>query len=521
MKQFFLRVMAALSLLHVDENSKRFIKHNNVLWSKWRNSHVDAVILTEFHDMNETIIASSYFLNILARKYNAKIRSFSPKRLYHHRAKHKIYRSFNTSGHVVTKLTKEQILRKSSLIEGILPTLKTKQDLFDLIVFDVWIGVDIYESYLRELGEATVDLNDSRLHSMVERGVALLIFWMDYFSCNNVVGIIVSHDCYLDLDIPCKIAYLKSVPVYLPDCTGATYAKKPFSVHSNYSTFKSRFDQLPLAKQSEARAISKIQLERRLGGEVGVNMAYSLESAFSPVKSKKRVLKESVNTKVLISSHCFYDNPHSLGGMLFLDFLEWLCFLGEISKETDYDWYIKMHPDALPGTLEIIEDIFKSYPKIIILPKNTSHIQLVDEGIDFVLTVYGTVGIEYPLMGIPVINAAFNSRVSFDFNWHPKSIDEYKEYLYNLKSLHKDINLDEVYECYYMLNFYEKLDDLVFISHKKLMSELTSKQLRGTEPFNFFLNYFSLENHNKTINIYSDFINSGKQHLFENGPEDD
>ena len=25
--------------------------------------------------------------------------------------------------------------------------------------------------------------------------------------------------------------------------------------------------------------------------------------------------------------------------MMFLDFFEWLSYLGEISKETDYDWY--------------------------------------------------------------------------------------------------------------------------------------------------------------------------------------
>ena len=43
-------------------------------------------------------------------------------------------------------------------------------------------------------------------------------------------------------------------------------------------------------------------------------------------------IKNSNKTKVLICTHCFFDNPHGYGGMIFLDFYEWLVFLGEISK---------------------------------------------------------------------------------------------------------------------------------------------------------------------------------------------
>ena len=39
---------------------------------------------------------------------------------------------------------------------------------------------------------------------------------------------------------------------------------------------------------------------------------------------------------------------------------------------------------------------------------NTSHHKIISEGVDFVLTVYGSVAIEYAYFGIPVINATKN-----------------------------------------------------------------------------------------------------------------
>ncbi|MFB1022343.1 MAG: hypothetical protein QMC40_06245, partial [Vicingaceae bacterium] len=77
------------------------------------------------------------------------------------------------------------------------------------------------------------------------------------------------------------------------------------------------------------------------------------------------------------------------------DFYEWLCFIGDISEKTNYDWYLKIHPDPLPGTLDNIHEILQNYPRITVIPHLTSHLQLANEGIDFVLTCFGTVGIEY------------------------------------------------------------------------------------------------------------------------------
>ena len=335
-----------------------------------------------------------------------------------------------------------------------MPGIKTKQDLFNLTVLDTWIGIDIYESYLRGFSKPTVDFGDPKLTEMIAEGIGLVIFWQDYFLQNKVAAVIVSHDCYMGYNIICKIAYRAQIPVYLPNIRGISLINKPFSVYSYFTNYREMFKKLPKDEQDKGLALARQQIEKRLSGVVGVDMPYSTKSGFGPANDKVTVLKKSDKIKVLICSHCFYDNPHGYGGMIFTDFYEWLVFLGRMSEKTDYDWYLKIHPDPLPGTYDIIEEILSQFPKITVIPHETSHHQIVKEGIDFVLTCFGSVGHEYPALGVQVINAAYNPHIAYDFNWHAKSIEEYEHYLLNLDSLKKEIDINEIYEFYYMNYYY-------------------------------------------------------------------
>jgi capsule polysaccharide export protein KpsC/LpsZ len=279
------------------------------------------------------------------------------------------------------------------------------------------------------------------------------------------------------------------------------------------------FYKLSLQEKKKGIIWAKKQLNRRLSGEIGVDMPYATKSAFKLPKKEKHALKKSKNIKVLICSHCFFDNPHGFGGMLFVDFYEWLRFLGKISQKTNYDWYLKVHPDPLPGTLETIKTILSDFPKITLIPHETSHRQLAKEGINFVLTAYGSVGHEYPALGVQVINAAYNPRVAYDFNWHPKSLKEYEHLLLNLNKLHKKIDLNELYEFYFMYHNYIPADDLVLKSYRQSLSDLTTKERIGSKIYEYFLSQLTPIKHQETIDKMQKFIDSGKHFYFSRGPE--
>ena len=76
-------------------------------------------------------------------------------------------------------------------------------------------------------------------------------------------------------------------------------------------------------------------------------------------KKYKNIFDMSKDIKVLICSHCFFDNPHPYEKSSFPDYYEWLKFLCELSKKTNYSWRIKVHNDCLPGTIETIQEIIK------------------------------------------------------------------------------------------------------------------------------------------------------------------
>lgn len=513
------RLMRIRYLFFADNNIKKFIRHNQNIWRNWAYKGNGVTILVDFYDVNQTNIAFSYFVNILARKYKANIKSFSLPEKIPNRVLHKVYESFNVMSHIITSLSKDQKRRMLVAAKQIIPTLKTKNDIFNLSISGVWVGIDIYESYLRNYSKPTIDLNDPKLFKLVEQGIGLVIYWEDYFSRNKICAVIASHDCYLNYDVICKIAYKYKIPVYFSNSIYMIRTEKPHTTHSYFRNYRKMFKKLSSEEQKNALAIAKQQLNRRFSGEIGVDIPWSTKSAFHSNWDNDPVLGNNENIKVLICTHCFYDNPQGFGGMLFLDFYEWLDYLGKISERTNYDWYLKMHPDPLPGTLEIIKSILKQYPKIRLIPHGTSFHKLAKEGLDYVLTVYGTVGGECPLLGIQVINAGYNPRIAYDFNWHPKSIEEYEYYLLNLDKLRKGVKEEDVYEFYYMHYYYVYDDDFIFKSHRQLLSDLTLEERIGSKVYGYFMEQLSDVKHQEIINNMQKFIDSGKQFYFSHGPE--
>jgi hypothetical protein len=245
-----------------------------------------------------------------------------------------------------------------------------------------------------------------------------------------------------------------------------------------------------------------------LAGEVGVDMYYSSQSAFVR-KENKRVLRESSRIKILIAVHCFFDAPHPYGKNLFPDLYEWMTFLGKMSEKTDYDWYLKTHPDYLPANTPILEQFLNKYPKFTKIDHRTSHLQLVDDGLDFVLTVYGTVGFEYAVLGVPVINASTcNPHIRYNFNIHPRTVEEYENILLNLRNQKLDIDVNQVYE-YYFMRFINNTDNWLFESYNGFLEKIGGyKKQIGSISFKEFLEQYSQKKHYRMLQALDRFVES-------------
>jgi hypothetical protein len=156
--------------------------------------------------------------------------------------------------------------------------------------------------------------------------------------------------------------------------------------------------------------------------------------------------------------------------MLFDDFSLWLKFLGELSEETNYEWYIKPHRDYSDLEFKELGNFIKKFPKIRLIDAETSYYQLKEEGVEFVLTCYGSAGHELPLLGFTVVNSSYNPHFAYEFNIHAKSILDYRHIILNLPALKlQDIDLKKVYEYYFIQKKFAEKDSLMGVSQEKLL----------------------------------------------------
>lgn len=411
------------------------------------------------------VAANSVLANRLSERFNAEICSYGegPR----DPLTDVLYNSFGCTRHLIVAAPARLRKKRKQLFIQALETLKTKKDLFDWSVDGVQIGDEVYETYLRQFSRPTAELESFRCRYVMFVALNYYLFFSDFFARNKVAAAVLSHDFYVSMGILSKIAWKNGIPVYLANGHDMKKTTRPDEKYAEFSRYREYFATLNPAERQAGIAWGKAQLEQRLGGVVGVNMAYSTKSAYTS-ELIARQTAPSDKIKIVIATHCFFDNPRCYGGMLFTDFYEWISFLGKISEETDYEWYIKTHRDFLPGTMEAVTQLATKYPKFKVIDPNTTWHQLRDEGVSVALTSYGSIGHELPLLGYKVINAGYNPHIAYRFNWHARSVEEYREMLLGIDRLGPIQELESVYEFYFVHYRLSRLGGLFFDSWEEM-----------------------------------------------------
>ena len=501
----------------LDKLTKLFIKHNYKVWNKFNNQEkiLDGEILFELNAMHSTAISSSYLANVLSKKYQSKLVGYylvkpSWRQLYGflRRSFEKVYESFGMSKIVYTKLNKVLQNESNILYKKVYTSLREKKDVENITIDRILIGDLVYDSFLRSASKPTIDIKDKYFINLLKNSLDIYTFWKNYFNTHNVKAISVSH-CVYNWAIPLRIAISKNIPAF--QCSSEyvyRLNRKNMFAYTDFVGIKEVFSKFPDAVQEKALKQAKNRIELRLKGEVGVDMSYSSKSAYTNNRLN-RLIKASSRKKVFIALHCFFDSPHSYGSNLFPDFFEWLDFLGKISEKTNYDWYLKTHADYLPGNMPIINYFLKKYTRFNLLPSNSSHYQIIEEGIDVALTTYGTIGFEYAALGVPVINASLNNpHIAYNFILHPRSVKEYSEILHNLDKINLKIDKNEVYEYYFMSKIHRS-NKWLFNDHDHMLEDLGGYSEQFTSKiYGYWMERFTIFRHDKTIKALSEFIDS-------------
>ena len=364
-----------------------------------------------------------------------------------------VERSFGCSRFIFFGSTSSREYEKKA--KDLINSVNNLRELEVLEYRGVVIGDLIYDVYLRKFRKPTVDLTDCGLVKVISLFLQHFDQLYDRFINDEIAGVCVSHTVYL-LGLPSRIAAFFEVPAFQVTAE-SIYRITSENTHA-YTAFKhypELFRSLPKEVQIEGKKLAKKRLELRFAGYIGVDMHYSTASAFSSPAEDIRVLKENSKPHILIAIHDFYDSPHSYGLNLYPDFYQWLLALAEISRKTDYNWYIKTHPDIRGEGHLIIQSFITDHPKFSYIASSTSHHQLIREGISLALTIYGTIAMEYPYLGKPVINASLNNpHVRYNFSVSPKSHEEYENLLMHLDLLQVTKDKESILEYYFIHNLF-------------------------------------------------------------------
>jgi hypothetical protein len=168
---------------------------------------------------------------------------------------------------------------------------------------------------------------------------------------------------------------------------------------------------LDAATRANLARAGKTYLEGRLGGktqDVSAIYAFSRRQAVAERSVIAAGYGWPIDRPILaVLAPNWFDYPHSMGGLAYRDFAEWVSVLIEAAKSRpDVSWLFKAHPcDDWYGRINgpVLADLIQGLPDNIRLADSSWNGSDILRAIDGVLTVHGTAGIEASFLGKAVL----------------------------------------------------------------------------------------------------------------------
>jgi len=526
---------------------KKFEKHNIKVFNKFKNLDIEknkSIILIEFNAFCVEHIGFSYLINSLKKKYNSKLESYFSHTILSYPLRRtlniklkfllgKLFKSKNFGIYNSLGIKKfnfpdikiEHENKAKKIYNNFLKKNNTRERILKFKIDNILFGDLLYDCFLKKNYDLkpTIFLDDVKFLKYSYDFILYLVIWIDYFKKNDVKSVVGSH-CVYSIGVPLRIAIYRNIEAFVINSENLSrLTKKNPLQYREFYTYNKDFKKINLAKQKKGLNIAKKKLIARLDGKFSADYHYATKSPFNKIKfGGRKIIKKSNKIKLVIATHDFVDAPHTLGKGFFTDFYQWLVFFGQLSKETDYDWYIKTHIPYggkfeiyQPHERNVVKEFTKDYPNFRIIPAKTTFPEIISNKIDAILTVNGTVGSEIPYYGIPVINASLNNpHINYNFNIHPKNKIELKKIIKNFAQYKKKIKIkkNEIFEHYFMKNiYYDK--NWLFENHNKFINDIGYQDQWNYKVYKYWMEKFSLKKHNELVLRIDKFVNSNEYRL--------
>ena len=526
MNHFFLTILLKKKLKKIFRSKYNFKNKNIILIevNKWPSVQISIAYLTfvlsgvlktsNVYGYPENDFYKYLFGKNILEKFYLIVNNFFKIKTY------AIYESFGLKK-IISCFNKNSLNIKKSdnFVSDLYKKKVTPNTIQEIKIENILIGDLIYDTYLKFYKKPTINPKDEDFIFFLRKSVEYFYFWFDFYRKNSVGGVVISQAVY-NSSMPLRIGANFGVKCFVSSPFHVYNITKKNTHYFNESlTYKKEFSKLSHSNKRAAIEITKKKLQKYFysGAALPQKLTYMPSSAYSDVNKKNkynRVLLKNKKIKVLICPHALSDAPHSRGKHLYPDYYLWLLDILKISKKTNYQWYLKLHPNYnqyWDNTYDIVKELLHTqYKNVIFLDNQISHNQLISEGISAVMTCTGSVSAEYAYFKKKSVNASLvNPHIKFSFSIHPKTKKELHKVILNISKIKTKIDARQVLIFYFMQQIYYS-NDWLLADLKK-----TIKQCDGLSNiykdifYSHWLKNFNEKNHTRSINSIKKFISSG------------
>jgi len=405
--------------------------------------------------------------------------------------------------------------RYKQLAEVLISQNRSPEQFERLKYRNVLVGDTVYDSFLRGNNLPTIDFSHPDLLEKLTNALRYIDILYDYFSVEEVKAVCIIESSYM-LALPGRVAFEFNIEVFIITHSRVFHlSKEEYIGFHEFLNFNSVYDSLPRDIKNWGTDRAKLALPTilaRAGFELNSKVSFNHFPQGHSYKLKKPL-------KLLVPAHDFFDSPHRVGYAFFSDFYVWLSFLNSVALETNYEWYVRTHPNARPWNQEVLNSVFESNPSVTLLSPGVPNAELVEMDFSAVLTVFGTVGSEWPLYGVPVINASSRHKhMNIAGNITPKNKDDYIQLMWRLDSaeFHEENSQESWSQYIFMRDFYmQKSFNTRFFEEIALEMGINLEQLRRGFDWSFAHNIMRSEQYPSAMIKagFKKFIESGEYFL--------
>lgn len=328
--------------------------------------------------------------------------------------------------------------------------LESKQNLLDLELEGIKCGDLIYDTYLRYRVKPTVYLDDWYLFYLIYQCFNV-IKQSSEIADNNIKCYFTSYTTYIQHGVIVRTLKKKEIDIFTSGNFQQRFKKLKIEdlFHTAYY-HKYRSDFEKMHNQEEKYGIASKLLTDKFSGIIDNSLSYMKSSSYK--QEGNICLDTKKNVDGILFLHDFFDSPHIYGKMLFVDFYEWVIHTIKLINKYNLNIAIKPHPNQVEDSKKIIKDLQEKYPLVKWINPKVSNSELLNSGIKFGISIYGTVLHELAYHGIQAICAGDNPHSSYSFVHIPNSIEEYDSMIVGFKKLVLPVDYRRQVESFYFMH---------------------------------------------------------------------